>query len=310
MLRSYMSQPLLSIMIPTYNRKEELRRAIFSILSQELQSPFNNQIEVIVQNNASTDGTYEFLESIKNIHPALKIFHNPTNIQIYGNMVEPIKNTKGKYVMYLTDDDYFLQGALEKIINFLNSTDYDFIRLNFITYFEKSIRASTHRHFDTIITHKTKNVAQIASVFASTHIQTGNIIKKEKIDMDKLERNLYDNTKRWFCYITPIVDLSTNFAFIPEALIIHTWENELHWDGQEEQATYNEYKITADGLYQIFRDSSIPPNILLEIFYQLDPNTKLYPYTKKYLPFKTRVKLWLKRHLIDFAQILKRKLLS
>lgn len=305
-----MSTPLLSIMIPTYNRKEELRRAIFSILGQELQAAFDGKIEIIVQNNASTDGTYKFLESIKNINPILKIFHNSTNIQIYGNMVEPIKNTTGKYVMYLTDDDYFLQGSLEKIIHFLETSDYDFIRLNFITYFEKSIQASTHRSIKNIVTHNTEDTEQIASIFASTHVQSGNIIKKEKIDMNKLETNLHDNIKRWFCYITPIADLSTNFCFIPEPYLIHTWENELHWNGQEKQSTYSEYAVVSDALYRVFQDSTLPAHLIQQIFYQLDPNPRLYPYTKRFLPFKTRLKLYFKRTLIKLSQIIKRKLYS
>lgn len=301
--------PILSIMIPTYNRKDELRRAIFSILGQKLQAPFGDKIEIIVQNNASTDGTYEFLENIKNISPALKIFHNPKNLQIYGNMVEPIKNAKGKYIMYLTDDDYFLQGGIEKIVYFLENSNYDFIRLNLITYFEKSIHASTHRDIKQIVTHETRNIKQIASVFTSTHIQTGNIIKREKINMSKLEVNLHDEIKRWFCYITPIADLSTNFAFIPDVYIMHTWENVLYWDGQEEQASHCEYNIVTDALYRIFRDSTISPEVLREIFYQLDPNTKLYPYTKSFLPFNIRCKLWGKRNIIKMTHFLKRTIL-
>lgn len=302
-------QPLLSIIIPTYNRVEYLRRSIFSIFGQGVDADLYRKIEVIVSNNASTDYTYNFLESIKGINSALKVFHNSENLQIYGNMVEPIKNACGKYIMYLTDDDYLLPGGLCEIISFLENSNYDFVRLNFITYLEQDINAFVYmKKIKKILTHKTENPAQIANVFVSTHVLSGNIIKRSKINFNKLQENLHDDIKRWFCYVTPIFELSTNFAFIPHAYIMHTWQNELNWDGEEEQPVRNKYSVTADGFLQILKDSSISHEILCKMFYQIDPNTKLYPYTKKYLSHKTRILLYIKRLIFTFLHAIKRRL--
>ena len=48
-------QPLLSICIPTYNRSEQLRRALESLVGQEGFS----EVEVVISDNCSTDGTEE-----------------------------------------------------------------------------------------------------------------------------------------------------------------------------------------------------------------------------------------------------------
>ncbi|SQB98523.1 Glycosyl transferase family 2 [Helicobacter fennelliae] len=64
----------LSILVPTYNRKDELSRNLDSILAQgyswqnssnqKWYGKFNELVEIIVQNNASTDGTKEMLDEM------------------------------------------------------------------------------------------------------------------------------------------------------------------------------------------------------------------------------------------------------
>ncbi|TKZ30921.1 glycosyltransferase family 2 protein, partial [Brachyspira catarrhinii] len=51
------SYPLVSVLIPTYNRKLLLKRALDSVLNQTYKN-----IEIYVTDNASTDGTLEFIQ--------------------------------------------------------------------------------------------------------------------------------------------------------------------------------------------------------------------------------------------------------
>ena len=51
--------PLVSVLIPTYNRKELLKRAINSVLNQTYKN-----IEIYVTDNASTDGTFEVMQEL------------------------------------------------------------------------------------------------------------------------------------------------------------------------------------------------------------------------------------------------------
>lgn len=66
--------PFISFVIPTKNRIEWLGEAVYSLLSQSEEN-----IEIIIVNDASTDGTKEFLEEWLGGNPRVKIIHNETS---------------------------------------------------------------------------------------------------------------------------------------------------------------------------------------------------------------------------------------
>ncbi|MGL4367558.1 MAG: glycosyltransferase family 2 protein [Brevinemataceae bacterium] len=92
--------PILSIIIPTYNRKNMLKRAINSVLSQDY--PY---IEVIVSDNASTDGTDILMQEYSDDSRVVYI-RNSENIGPVKNGQQAYQKATGKYFMILCDDDY------------------------------------------------------------------------------------------------------------------------------------------------------------------------------------------------------------
>lgn len=107
---------ILSIIIITHNQKELFRRCIDSILAQEL--PFEH--EIIVSDDASTDGTWEVINEYVNRYPeVIKAFQcnsddcDPANnSQRSGwNRCNAYKHASGKYIAHVDGDDYFRPGA-------------------------------------------------------------------------------------------------------------------------------------------------------------------------------------------------------
>lgn len=95
-----MTNPYVSIIIPTYNRKEDLKKCVDSVL--QLNYP-RDKYEIIVVDDGSTDGTYEFLKRLENEEPNLRVFSQenkgPASARNLG-----IKNAKGE-ILFFTDDD-------------------------------------------------------------------------------------------------------------------------------------------------------------------------------------------------------------
>jgi glycosyltransferase involved in cell wall biosynthesis len=92
--------PLFSIAIPTYNRRELLKTAITSALNQTYAN-----IEIVVLNNASTDGTTDWLMSLNADGHKLKIINRKNNIGAISNIKDIINHISGKYLVVLSDDD-------------------------------------------------------------------------------------------------------------------------------------------------------------------------------------------------------------
>ena len=94
--------PLVSVIIPTFNRKDLLKIAIDSVLSQSYSN-----IEIIVTDNASSDGTCYLMEDYALNNKCIKYIRRNENIGPHKNALYAYKEyAKGKYVFFLSDDDY------------------------------------------------------------------------------------------------------------------------------------------------------------------------------------------------------------
>lgn len=101
-----MSQILVSAIITTHNRIELLKRAIDSVLNQTYKN-----IECIVIDDASDDGTEDYCRSLSNI-VYVRINKNESKGGNYARNLG-IKMSNGKYVAFLDDDDYWLPKKIE-----------------------------------------------------------------------------------------------------------------------------------------------------------------------------------------------------
>lgn len=104
---------LVTAIITTHNRFSLLKRAIDSVLQQTYSN-----IELIVVDDASTDGTLEYC-----LNKSFNYIYIPKVESRGGNYARNIgiKAAKGEYIAFLDDDDYWLPSKIEKQVNLLNS---------------------------------------------------------------------------------------------------------------------------------------------------------------------------------------------
>lgn len=131
-----MSGIRLTVGIPTYNRAEDLRVAIDSVLIQ-VNDKFRGKLEILVSDNASTDSTQEVIREYSKRYPGLVASHrNPCNLGFSRNVDAVIRQACGDFVLLLGDDDGLEDTALETLwgileqhadlgVVFLAETPYD-----------------------------------------------------------------------------------------------------------------------------------------------------------------------------------------
>jgi len=105
--------PLVSIIVPTYNRKQELTRLIESIKQSNYPK---ESIEIIVVDDASTDGTYDV---IKKGFPDIKVIRNAKRRMTSGTRNVGIKWSKGDYLFFVDDDNVVDRQAISSLVNFM-----------------------------------------------------------------------------------------------------------------------------------------------------------------------------------------------
>ena len=105
-----MDKLIFSIIIPTYNRKNIVTRAIDSVLSQNFK-----RCEIIIVDDNSTDGTSEFLE--EKYGKKIKILKLNKNV---GQNIARNKGSevaRGEWLIFLDSDDMLTKNSLEHLSN-------------------------------------------------------------------------------------------------------------------------------------------------------------------------------------------------
>ncbi|RLE90004.1 MAG: hypothetical protein DRN04_15685 [Thermoprotei archaeon] len=108
-----MNEPLVSIVIPTYNRKEKLERLIRSILESDYPK---DKLEIIVVDDASTDGTYEH---IKKLFPQVKVIRNDEEKLLAESRNIGIRASRGRYIFVIDDDNIIDKNTIKELVEFM-----------------------------------------------------------------------------------------------------------------------------------------------------------------------------------------------
>jgi glycosyltransferase involved in cell wall biosynthesis len=109
-------KPVLSILIPTYNREKFVSRAIESVINQ----PFSDY-EIICSDNASTDNTVSVLLGFAKKNSKVKVLTSKTNIGPVLNWKKCLENSNGDYIHWLWSDDWIEKNFYEDAFDIIKN---------------------------------------------------------------------------------------------------------------------------------------------------------------------------------------------
>jgi glycosyltransferase involved in cell wall biosynthesis len=101
--------PLVTIILATYNQKSYVVNALDSILNQTYKN-----LEIIICDNGSTDGTKVLIEEVFSKHPEIIFLNFSENENITVRHNHCIGLAKGQFISILFGDDYYLPTKIEK----------------------------------------------------------------------------------------------------------------------------------------------------------------------------------------------------
>lgn len=108
-------QPLVSILIPTYNQPQFCQEALVSALSQTYQN-----VEILVGDDSTNEDTKKMIKPFLKRHQNLKYFYHDGKIPRGGgaNMSFLLNHCSGEYVNYLLHDDLFHPEKIYKMMQY------------------------------------------------------------------------------------------------------------------------------------------------------------------------------------------------
>lgn len=127
---------LLSIIVPAYNVESYIRECLDSVFDN-LSADNENNVEVIVINDGSLDGTLDIVREYNKEHPLILIDQKSTGVSNARNC--GMRVASGKYLMFVDSDDYLVSDSLDKLLAFLTENEdaeiveydfYEFVNAN------------------------------------------------------------------------------------------------------------------------------------------------------------------------------------
>ena len=109
-----MSKPLLSVIVPCYNKEKSIDITMKSLLKQSIV----NDIEIILINDCSTDKTLKTLEKYKqdNKNVNIIVHTQPKNMGIFAARVVGVSVSHGLFIAMLDADDWVDRNYYEELL--------------------------------------------------------------------------------------------------------------------------------------------------------------------------------------------------
>lgn len=139
-------EKILSICIPVYNGGKIAYQHIKEILAYK-----NNDIEIIVSDNASTDNTLDLLMDIKD--ERIKIVTHEKNVGPFWNWYHVLMAGTAKYVMLHQDNDKIIVKNLPQYLNFLKEVQYDVMRNVNACMKSREVTVAQAQYFNMLYSH-------------------------------------------------------------------------------------------------------------------------------------------------------------
>jgi glycosyltransferase involved in cell wall biosynthesis len=98
--------PLVSIMMPTYNKGRYIVRAVLSALRQTLED-----IELLISDDRSTDNTLHRLKPLLSSDSRIRYWRNPVRLYTHANRIRTVHAARAPFLLCLDSDDELMNGT-------------------------------------------------------------------------------------------------------------------------------------------------------------------------------------------------------
>lgn len=207
-----MSNIVLSICIPTYNRAKLLSECIKQIILCQSQ-----EIEIVISDNASTDETQDAVKRIGD--PRIKYYRNDKNLGFDANVLKLVERATGDFLFFITDEDYIKLKAIPWILKAIKRNRNITQILGTVGDKRPNHKKIYYAYEDKILEPGHKSLTEI--LFRNSYM-SGITLKKQSLDVSHAKKYIGFSymaqvlqaqamiagstlcTSKIFCYIGPI----------------------------------------------------------------------------------------------------------
>lgn len=170
---------LLSFCIPTYKRKKRVIECI-----NEIQKIEDERIEIMICDNHSEDGTREAILELRKRDQRINYVENKENIGAPRNQLKVLELAKGKYLYFISDEDFINVDFILKLLNekILENEKYNII-------LGSVYNIVTNEHYQRYFVRDEENISEVGiKILTEKNYISGIVFKKDKINFNVLNK--------------------------------------------------------------------------------------------------------------------------
>ncbi len=210
-----------SVIIPTYNRASLLKRCLQSVVS----CPFPD-FEILVSDNASPDHTQEVLQSFND--PRLRFWRNETNLGAVKNQLKLLQEAQGEWIFFLTDDDFLMPGAIERLYAVLaDHPEIGIVTSSVQNLDEQGSNAGVTQYQSGTHVYA-PGLAALSALVLTAHLLSRVTIRRAWMNIDGFEKHMGSLYSQMF--LVGAILKEHPGLYLDESLINHTVGNETFWE--------------------------------------------------------------------------------
>ena len=261
----------LTIAIPNFNGGEKLKKAVTSCKLIKIPQ---NEFEILVVDNKSTDNSFEIIDELKKEFPNLRVIKNQENVGRIQNWNVCIKNCNSKYMTFLFINDLISKhNNIEQIIEILDSDDSISLSLSPVIKKENTAEYLKRKYFDNPVKCSSKKIAEYS-------------LKRGLFPFGFIESNIYrvediKNTENYFLDDFPF-NADEIFSYSQVVIREHVLFNhqpQIEWLIVEDR-TFGKTKLE-DEIQEYYKTIEIiEKNMDLNINYGLVSTYRLFNFIK------------------------------
>jgi glycosyltransferase involved in cell wall biosynthesis len=133
-ITKFNKSPLISVILPSFNKEKVLMKSIRSIQNQSLKN-----IEIIIVDDFSTDNSNKYYKYLLETDTRVRVFYHLKNMGVWRSRLDGFLYSKGKYIFHFDTGDLFEDNyVLEDLLDIVEKFNIDSVKMLFRVFYNAS----------------------------------------------------------------------------------------------------------------------------------------------------------------------------
>ena len=261
----------LTIAIPNFNGGEKLKKAITSCKLIKIPQ---DEFDILVVDNKSTDNSLEIVDELKNEFPNLRLIKNQDNVGRIQNWNVCLKNCNSKYITFLFINDLIsTHNNIHQILEILDSDDSVSLSLSPVIKKDNNTEYLKRKYFDNPVKCSSKKISEYS-------------LKRGLFPFGFIESNIYrvediKNAKNYFLDDFPFNadEIFSYSQVVMREYVLFNHQPQIEWLIVEDR-TFRKMRLE-DEIQEYYKTIEvIERNMHLDIDYGLVSTYRLFNFIK------------------------------